>query len=60
METQKKSVNQIGSLIFVGCLFIGGGVGLAIGKVAIGGAIGMGIGFLAMAVVQMLYRGKAE
>lgn len=39
-----------GGLAFVGCLFLGAGVGMLMGNVAAGGAIGMGAGFIAMAI----------
>ncbi len=32
-------------LIFVGCMSIGGGLGLLFGRPEVGGAVGMGIGF---------------
>ncbi len=40
-------------LIFVGCMFIGGGLGLLFGRPEVGGAVGMGIGFLAMALFRI-------
>lgn len=40
-----------GGIAFVGCLFLGSGVGMLVDNVAAGGAIGMGVGFLAMAVL---------
>lgn len=35
----------------MGCMFLGGGIGMAYNELVIGGAIGMGIGFLGMAMV---------
>ena len=42
---------SIGGLGFIGCMFLGGGIGMAYDELVIGGAIGMGIGFLGMAMV---------
>jgi len=39
-------------LVFVACMFIGGGLGLAFGRPDVGGAIGMGVGFLLMAMLR--------
>ncbi len=57
MEKQKNG-SSIGGVVFVGCMFIGAGLGMAYGKVQVGGAIGMGIGFLAMAATWAYYRNK--
>ncbi len=54
MEEKRKKGKNIGGLVFVGCMFIGAGIGMAMGKVAVGGAIGMGVGFLGMAASWML------
>jgi len=60
MKDKKKSGSSIGGVIFVGCMFIGGGVGMWAGNVAVGGAIGMGIGFIAMGLVWAVYRTNEE
>ena len=49
IEDRKDGVS---GLIFVACMFIGGGLGFAFGHPEVGGAIGMGIGFLLMAFVR--------
>jgi len=60
MEEQEKkrhgSVNN--GLIFIGCMFIGGGIGMIFHAEEIGGAIGMGIGFIAMAVNLAVFKQK--
>lgn len=55
---QEKTAQSIGGLIFVACLFLGGGLGSMLGNVSIGAMIGMGIGFLAMAGIYIYYRAK--
>lgn len=55
---KEKTARSIGGLIFVACLFLGGGLGSMLGNVSIGGIIGMGIGFLAMAGIWIYYRSK--
>jgi hypothetical protein len=54
MEEKQNKGKNIGGLVFVGCMFIGAGIGMAMGQVAVGGAIGMGVGFLGMAAAWML------
>jgi F0F1-type ATP synthase assembly protein I len=56
-KENNKSKSKIASAVFVGCMFLGAGIGMLYDKLTIGGAIGMGIGFLAMAVVWG-YNGK--
>jgi hypothetical protein len=60
MEEIEKRMHgsSIGSLIFVGCMFIGGGIGMIFHAVEIGGAIGMGVGFIAMGITWALFRQK--
>ena len=53
-----KSGTSIGAVVFVGCMFIGAGIGMLYGKKNVGGAIGMGVGFLAMAAIWAVYKNK--
>jgi len=50
--SEERDRGRASGLIFVACMFIGGGIGLAIGRVEVGGAIGMGVGFILMALVR--------
>ncbi len=44
--------HEFRGLVFVACMFIGAGIGLAFGRPDVGGAIGMGIGFLLMGIIR--------
>jgi hypothetical protein len=52
MENQEKNNNKIGGYLFVGCMFIGIGIGMALDKAGIGTMVGMGFGFIAAAVYK--------
>lgn len=52
MENQDEKNEHIEWYIFVGCMFIGMGIGMAIGQGGIGTMVGMGVGFLASAIYK--------
>ena len=52
MQQTQKPKNINGNLIFVGCIILGSGIGMAMGNVAVGSIIGVGIGFLAKALIK--------
>ncbi|MCB0428661.1 MAG: hypothetical protein H6585_09530 [Flavobacteriales bacterium] len=55
-KTKRPSPYGIGGIVFVGCMFLGMGIGIALGSKQIGMYIGMGAGFVAMALVTQLRR----
>ncbi|MBV7439814.1 histidine kinase [Weeksellaceae bacterium TAE3-ERU29] len=55
MENNQKQVKTIADSVFVGCMFIGGGIGFLCNAIPMGGAIGMGIGFFAKAMIMAYY-----
>ncbi len=57
-KEHKKGGAAIGGLIFVGCMFIGGGIGMIFDAEEVGGAIGMGVGFIGMAISWIVFRPK--
>lgn len=58
MSEKKKTGSSIGGVMFVGCMFIGAGIGMIYNKPHIGGAIGMGVGFIVMGVVWANYKNR--
>ncbi|WP_310381978.1 hypothetical protein [Flavobacterium sp.] len=52
MENQKNETNKIAGIIFVGCMFIGIGVGNYMNNTSVGTLIGIGVGFLASAIYR--------
>lgn len=55
---KEKSISQLGGMICGGCLFIGMGIGWAMGSLKVGLFIGLGVGLVAMAIVGMAMRSK--
>lgn len=51
-EQDKKDDNWTGSYIFAGFMFIGMGIGAAIGNTGAGTMIGMGAGFIGSAIYE--------
>jgi putative effector of murein hydrolase LrgA (UPF0299 family) len=52
METEKRNTVINEGTIFVGCMFIGLGLGFLFGAVTPGVLIGMGVGFISMSFVK--------
>ncbi|NOX47923.1 MAG: hypothetical protein GXO89_13190 [Chlorobi bacterium] len=59
MDEKSKTSYKNGSLLYVGSMFIGLGIGMYYGEVATGVLIGMGIGFISMGILTLV-NGKKE
>ncbi len=59
MENTKGNM-FIGSFLFCGFMFTGGGIGMIYDAPEVGGAIGMGLGFLAMGAVFLIRKDHQE
>ncbi len=57
-DNRKKSGSAIGGIVFVGCMFIGAGIGMIYDSQQIGGALGIGVGFISMGAIWAYYREK--
>ena len=44
----------IGGVVFVGCMFLGGGIGTLLHEPHSGWLIGMGVGFLGLALTRLV------
>ena len=55
---KEKSKSELAGMICGGCLFIGMGIGWAMGRMVPGLFIGLGVGLVAMAVILLGARGK--
>jgi len=57
-DNKVKTGSTIGGMIFVGCMFLGAGLGRFLGDTATGSMIGMGIGFVIMGIIWAYYSKK--
>lgn len=53
MENHEKRISNTTWYLFIGCMFLGIGIGAFFNQGGIGTLIGMGIGFIASAIVEM-------
>jgi hypothetical protein len=51
-EVRNKEKNKVSGALFVGCMFVGMGIGFFTGYLTAGLFIGMGVGFLASAAYR--------
>lgn len=51
METQNNNT-KIAGAFFIGCMFVGIGIGMYFDKVSVGTLVGMGVGFIASAIAK--------
>ncbi len=58
MDEKSKTNYKNGSLLYVGSMFIGLGIGMYYGEIATGVLIGMGIGFIAMGIITIVNGNK--
>ena len=58
MSENSRGSGAIGGVFFVGCMFIGAGIGMFFDAVPVGGAIGMGFGFIAMGIIWAYFKNK--
>ena len=58
MDEKKQNTSTIAGVVFVGCIFIGLGLGLLYNATATGILLGMGIGFIAMGVIWSYFKQK--
>jgi uncharacterized membrane protein len=60
MEEKEKTKSgfSFSAMVFIGCMFIGGGIGMIFNRPEIGGSIGMGVGFIAMGAIWAFYKKK--
>lgn len=61
METEKRNTLINNSTLFIGCMFIGLGLGFIFNAVTAGVLIGMGVGFIARSVYNhKVYNQKSD
>ena len=58
MDEKKQNSSTIAGVVFVGCIFIGLGLGLLYNATATGILLGMGTGFIAMGVIWSYFKQK--
>ena len=57
---KKKQTSTIAGVVFVGCMFIGLGLGMLYHKTAIGIMLGLGVGFISMGIFWAIMSRKSS
>ena len=55
-QQKLKQKQTVGGILFVGCMFIGFGLGFYFYQIPVGLFIGMGVGFIAMGLTMVLMK----
>ena len=58
MDKRMKDNSTVGGVVFVGCMFIGLGIGILYNKTAVGVILGLGVGFIVMGAIKAFSRKK--
>lgn len=53
MSEVRREARHFSGILFVACMFIGGGIGMLFNHTGAGWILGMGVGFLLMALVKL-------
>lgn len=56
MENKTKVRSTVGGVVFVGCMFVGIGLGMYFNQLVVGLMIGMGVGFILMGLTWALMK----
>lgn len=60
MAAKNKNGSSVSGLFFVGCMFIGVGMGFFFGNITVGALVGMGVGFLVMGIIRVYFSNKKD
>jgi hypothetical protein len=52
MEQVKEKDSVLSWSVFLGCMFLGGGIGMFFDQTGVGTLIGLGVGYIASAIVE--------
>lgn len=53
MAKKENKYDAAGGVVFVGCMFVGMGVGFLLGQLVVGLFVGMGVGFIGMGILKL-------
>lgn len=52
-KKEENKYDAAGGVVFVGCMFVGMGVGYFMGQLVVGLFVGMGVGFIGMGILKL-------